>query len=90
MHKEVILEYLKKHGQRSDKQISNDAGISMPEVIKAIAELEASKKIYVCQATMFEDGVRVDYSLCRLSGFVPPGSDPNRFYTNRGVSEKQW
>ena len=90
MHSKTILDYLKKHGQKSDRLISEDTGIPIDEVRKLISELEASKKIYVCQTTIFEDGVRIDYSLCRLSGFTPSAADPNRFYTNRGAPEKRW
>jgi len=53
MHKEVILEYLKKHGQRSDKQISNDAGITMPEVLK----VESLNSRQIVGTDLYEIGI---------------------------------
>ena len=89
MNSKIILDYLKKHGQKSDRQISKDTKIPLTEVWKSIGELQTLKKIYICQATIFEEGVKVEYSLCRLSGFSPPAALPNRFYTNRGVNKKR-
>ena len=71
MFNALVLEYLKKHGQRSDREIANETGISLIQVRTSIAELETIKAISSCSLTYFEGGVAVVGMLCRLSGFIP-------------------
>jgi len=71
MFNTLVLEYLKKHGQQSDREIAKETGISLIQVRSSIAELELRKVISSCSLTSFEDGVAIVGMLCRVSGFIP-------------------
>ena len=70
----LVLEYLKKHGQKLDREIASQTGIPLEEVHDSILELEASKAISSCSVTNFEDGVAIEGKLCRISGYIPPAA----------------
>lgn len=74
MHRAAILEYMKKHGQKLDREIAKDTGISLTEVRMTIAELERTKAVSSCNITNFEGGVAVEGILCRFSGYIPPAA----------------
>lgn len=74
MYKTLILEYLKKHGQRLDREIAKETGISLTDVRSSISELESSKAVSSCHVKNFEDGVAIEGLLCRISGYIPPAA----------------
>lgn len=74
MYNALVLEYLKKHGQRLDREIAKETGISLIQVRSAISELESTKSISSCSVTNFEDGVAIEGMLCRISGYIPPAA----------------
>jgi predicted transcriptional regulator len=67
-----ILQYLKKHGERSDKEIAEDTGIPLTEVHLHLAELKAKSQVMVCHLTKFVKGKEIESLICRISGFTPP------------------
>lgn len=69
-----ILQYLKKHGQKLDREIAIDTGISLPQVRTTISALELTKAVSSCNVINFEDGVAVEGLLCRISGYIPPAA----------------
>ncbi len=74
MYNTLVLEYLKKHGQKSDRDIAKETGISLIQVRTSISELGATKAISSCNVTNFEDGVAIEGFLCRFSGYIPPAA----------------
>lgn len=74
MNKATILQYMKKHGQKLDREIAKDTGIALPQVRHTIAELQSTKAVFSCNVTNFEGGVAVEGILCRISGYFPPAS----------------
>jgi DNA-binding Lrp family transcriptional regulator len=74
MYQALILENLKKHGQRLDREIAKDTGVSLEDVRSTISELEESKAVSSCSVTNFEKGVAIQGLLCRVSGYIPPAS----------------
>ena len=70
----LVLENLKKHGQRLDSEISKETGLSLAQVRTSISELEITKAISTCSITSYEDGVAVEGLLCRFSGYIPPAA----------------
>lgn len=74
MYNALVLEYLKKHGQRLDREIAKETGISLIQVRSAISELESTKSISSCSVTNFEDGIATEGMLCRISGYIPPAA----------------
>ena len=67
-----ILQYLKKHGERSDKEIAEALGISLADLHLQLAELKARNQVMVCQSTKFVKGKEITGIICRISGFTPP------------------
>lgn len=74
MYNALVLEYLKKHGQRLDREIAKETGISLIQVRSSISALESTKSISSCSVTNFEDGVAIEGMLCRISGYIPPAA----------------
>lgn len=74
MHAAPIIQYLKKHGQKLDREIAKDTGISLPQVHITILARELTKAISSCNVINFEDGVPVEGLLCRISGYIPPAA----------------
>lgn len=74
MYNALVLEYLKKHGQRLDREIAKETGISLIQVRSAISALESTKSISSCSVTNFEDGIAIEGMLCRISGYIPPAA----------------
>lgn len=65
---------MKKHGQKLDREISKDTGISLPQVRLMIAELQSAKDVSSCNVINFENGVAIEGILCRISGYIPPAA----------------
>lgn len=74
MYISPILQYMKKHGQKLDREIAKDTGISLILVRLTIAELQCLKEVSSCNVINFEDGVATEGVLCRLSGYIPPAA----------------
>jgi DNA-binding Lrp family transcriptional regulator len=74
MYTKLILENLKKHGQRLDREIAKDTGISLLQVRASISELEGNKAVSSCSVINYEDGVAIEGLLCRVSGYIPPAA----------------
>lgn len=74
MTTKLVLEYLKKHGQKLDREIAKSTGISLKQVHDSIAELETNKAVSSCSVTNFENGVAIEGRLCRISGYIPPAA----------------
>lgn len=73
-HSATIIQYLKKHGQKLDREIAKDTGISLSQVRLTISELELTKAVSSCNVTSFEGGVAIEGMLCRISGYIPPAA----------------
>jgi predicted transcriptional regulator len=67
-----ILQYLKKHGERSDGEIAQALGIPLSDVHQQLAELKANAQIMVCHSIKFVKGKEIVSIICRISGYIPP------------------
>ena len=67
-----ILEYLKKHGERSDKDIAAATGISLVDLHLNLAELKAKRQVMLCDSIKYVKGKEVKATICRISGYIPP------------------
>lgn len=74
MHSTTILQYMKKLGQKLDREIAKDTGITLPQVRVTITELQKTKAVFNCNVINFEDGVAAEGILCRFSGYIPPAA----------------
>lgn len=74
MHASPVLQYLKKHGQRLDSEISAATGIPLHQVRLSLSDLSDRGEISRCSVTRFSDGHPVEGILCRVSGFIPPAA----------------
>lgn len=74
MYNALVLENIKKHGQRGDREIAQETGISLLQVRSSISALELTKVISSCSVINYEDGVAVEGVLCRISGYIPPAA----------------
>jgi transcription initiation factor IIE alpha subunit len=72
MHQTLILEILKKHGQKLDRELVKETGIGLEQLRSAISELLATKTISVCSVINYENGQPLEGLLCRYSGYIPP------------------
>lgn len=68
----VVLECLKKHGQKLDSEIAKETGVPLATVRLRLAGLAAAGEIITCNLTRFEEGKRIEAWQCRVSGYVPP------------------
>ena len=60
MYATKILQYMKIHGQKLDREIAKDTGISLIQVRITIAELQNLKEISSCSVINFENGVAIE------------------------------
>ena len=67
-----ILQYLKKHGDRSDKEIAEATGIPLVDVHLQLSELAARSQAMLCQSTKFIKGKEITTIICRIAGYLPP------------------
>ena len=56
MQSTTILQYMKKHGQKLDREIAKDTGIELPQVRLAITKLQSTKAVFSCNVINFENG----------------------------------
>ena len=84
MQSTTILQYMKKHGQKLDREIAQDTGIALPQVRIAISKLQSSKAVFSCSVINYEGGLAVEGILCRISGYIPPAA-PGRKTTTQGT-----
>jgi hypothetical protein len=68
----IVLDCLKKYGQRLDVDIARETGVPLEKVRERIAALAAAGAVITCNLTRFEKGKRIDAWQCRVSGYVPP------------------
>jgi len=66
-----ILEYLKKHGERIDVEISAGTGIPLATLHQHLTELMTKGEIMTCHATRFEEGRKSEVTISRLVGHGP-------------------
>ena len=85
MNKATILQYMKKHGQKLDREIAKDTGIALPLVHVTIAELQSTKAVFSCNVINYDNGVAVEGILCRISGYIPPAA-PGRKATSQVIA----
>ena len=69
-----ILQYLKKHGECSDKEIADGIGIQIADLHIQLGELAAKNQIMLCQSTKFVKGKETTSIICRIAGYVPPAA----------------
>jgi predicted ArsR family transcriptional regulator len=69
-----VLQYLKKHGQKLDREIAEDTGIPLTQIRFSLAELSALKEISNCSVIHYKDGKPIEGMLCRVSGYIPPAA----------------
>jgi len=67
-----ILQYLKKHGERSDLEIAEGTGIPLANVHLQLSELAAKKEVMLCNSTRYEKGKETKAIICRIAGYIPP------------------
>jgi DeoR/GlpR family transcriptional regulator of sugar metabolism len=70
----IILQYLKTHGERLDTDIAEATGLSLAKVRAQLSELASQGEIMVCHSTKFEKGKKIEGISCRLAGFIPPAA----------------
>ncbi len=87
MHTTSVIQYLKKHGQKLDREIAKDTGISLSEVRTAISALVLTKAVSSCNVINFEDGVAIEGLLCRISGYIPPAAPGRKATPQATVAE---
>jgi DeoR/GlpR family transcriptional regulator of sugar metabolism len=81
-----ILQYLKKHGECSDKEIAEGIGISLADLHRQLTELAFKNQVMSCQSTKFVKGKEVKAIICRIAGFTPPAA-PGRRKTGITISK---
>ena len=69
-----ILQYLKMHGERFDKEIAEATGIPLAKVRLHLSELADKREVMACHSIRFEKGKKVEGIRCRLTGFTPPAA----------------
>jgi predicted transcriptional regulator len=66
-----ILQHLKTHGERLDKEIAASVGISLPAARLHLSELVAKGEVMSCHSLRFVDGKKIEGMTYRLAGFIP-------------------
>lgn len=69
-----ILQYLKKNGERIDKEIAEATGNTLANVRLQISELAAKGEVMTCRSIKYEKGKKIEGIRCRLSGYIPPAA----------------
>lgn len=73
-----ILQCLKKHGERFDAEIAEETGIPLAEVREGAAGLAAKGAVIACAVSRFDEGVRTDGWIYRVSGYMPRAAPGRR------------
>ena len=66
-----ILDYLKKHGEGLDTEISVATRIPLHNVHQQLTELMAKRDVMTCHAPRYVDCVKSEVLYCRLVGSRP-------------------
>jgi transcription initiation factor IIE alpha subunit len=69
-----IMQYLRKNGQRLDSEIAAATGIPLTKVRDLLTGLSAKGEISKCSVVRFNDGKKIEGTLCRVAGYIPPKS----------------
>lgn len=69
-----IMQYLKKNGQRLDSEIAAATGMPLAKVRTLLTGLSAKGEISKCSVVRFNDGKKIEGTLCRVAGYIPPKS----------------
>ena len=69
-----IMQYLKKNGQRLDSEIATATGMPLTKVRDLLVGLSAKGEISKCSVVRFNDGKKIEGTLCRVAGYIPPKS----------------
>jgi len=69
-----IMEYLRKNGQRLDSEIAAATGLPLTKVRYLLSDLSAQGEISKCSVVRFNDGKKIEGTLCRVAGYIPPKS----------------
>lgn len=69
-----VLQYLRKHGQKLDREIAEDTGIPLKQIRFSVAELTSRKEISNCSVIHYKEGKPIEGILCRVSGYIPPAA----------------
>jgi len=76
---QVILQYLKEHGESLDSEIAEETGVSLEEVCVYLSTLASKGEVIMCRTTRFVNDAKIEGMLYRMSGYVPvasPGRKP--------------
>ncbi|MCC7041881.1 MAG: helix-turn-helix domain-containing protein [Burkholderiales bacterium] len=68
---EVVLECLRKYGQRLDLEIAHETGLPLATVHSDLTALAAAGSVITCNLTRFEAGRRIEAIQCRVAGYIP-------------------
>ena len=71
---DIVLECLRKHGQRLDHEIAHETGLPLADVHVSLEALVKAGSIMTCKLTRFERGRRIEALQCRFAGFYPSRS----------------
>jgi len=63
-----ILDYLSKHGECLDTEISTGTRIPLVNVHQYLAELKSKGNVVTCHATRYVDCMKSEVLICRLIG----------------------
>lgn len=69
---ELVLDCLRKHGQRLDIEIAKDTGLSIADVHLDLEALARAGAVITCRITRFVKGERLEAIQCRMAGHIPP------------------
>lgn len=69
-----ILKYMKVHGEQLDRDIAAGTGISIAAVRSQLTELAARHEVVSCTTIRFDKGKRIEGTIYRVSGYIPPAS----------------
>jgi hypothetical protein len=70
----IILQYIKMHGERLDKEIAVATGIPLASVRLQLAVLAASHEIVGYRSIRCNKGKRSEGTIYRVAGYSPPAS----------------
>jgi DNA-binding IclR family transcriptional regulator len=77
---EEILKYLRKNGERLDKDIATATGIPLETVRIHLTELSNKGEVMTCHSTRYVKGKKIEGLKCRVTGITPqaaPGRKSN-------------
>lgn len=69
-----IMQYLRENGQRLDSEIAAATRMPLRKVRDLLTDLSAKGKISRCSFVRFNDGKKIEGTVCRVIGYIPPKS----------------